>query len=112
MDQPDPLPDVITIGEKYRPAMEVQTPSEAQAMFARLVEHTMRITGKTQEEAERIERSNIGYFSGYYSRETADRVMRLFGAVHPIFGGPGEWPSDPQEILRLGIEAGKRSAKQ
>lgn len=31
--------------------------------------------------------SNVGYVSGYCGRDTANRIMRFTGGVHPIFGG-------------------------
>lgn len=31
-------------------------------------------------------RSNIGYCSGYYDPTTAQRIMKIFNTVHPIFG--------------------------
>lgn len=36
--------------------------------------------------AEQIVNSNLGYFSGYYKRETQERIQKLYGASHPIFG--------------------------
>ena len=75
----------ITIGEKYRPAMEITDQVEADAYFEMCVEHTMRL-GKSRQEAEKIERSNLGYYAGYYDHETMARVNRLFHTQHPIFG--------------------------
>lgn len=79
------FPDQITIGDKYRPAMEIEDAEQARAYFEACVEHCMRF-GKTREEAERIERINLGYFAGYYSSDVGQRVLRLYGAAHPIFG--------------------------
>lgn len=74
-----------TFGEKYGPAMAIQTEEEARAWFEKCVEHTMTF-GKDRKEAEAVERLNIGYYTGYYDDETAERVMRLFNVTHPIFG--------------------------
>jgi len=79
------MPDRITIGEKYGPAMTITDPEEARAYFEACVEHTMRFN-KTRDEAEAIERINLGYYAGYYDAKTATRILRLFGAEHPIFG--------------------------
>jgi hypothetical protein len=77
----------ITYGEKYGPAMQVQTKEEAAAYFEECVEHTMEWQPDiTREEAESIEKQNIGYYAGYYDKETYDRVMELFDTNHPIFG--------------------------
>ena len=101
----------ITIGEKYGPAMDVQTEDEARVYFERCVTHTMEHFGKSREEAEAVERSNIGYYMGYYDSEPRDRVARLYGptmATHPIFGegfGRGNDPTPEQAF-----EAGRKAA--
>lgn len=46
--------------------------------------------GKTREEAEQIERSNLGYYAGYHLDETRERVERLFRCAHPVFGSIAE----------------------
>lgn len=88
----------MSIGEKYSPAMEVETIEEAQAYFEECVQHTMSF-GKTREEAEGIERINIGYYAGYHDRETIARVQKLYGFGHPIFGTS---EPTPEEALQAG----------
>jgi len=85
----DALPHHITIGEKYGPAMKVKDEAEAAVYFERCVEHTMA-RGRTRTEAEAIERSNLGYYAGYYDAETRERVERLFRCAHPVFGAIAE----------------------
>ena len=93
----------ITIGEKYGYAMEITEQAEADAYFEECVQHCMSY-GKSREDAEKIERMNLGYYAGYgYDRE---RVERLFRCQHPLFGaaknetspeqafGIGEMPTD------------------
>lgn len=99
--------DKITIGDKYRPAMEITDPIKAKEYFEMCVEHTMRF-GKTREEAESIERQNLGYFSGYYSNDTMVRVQELFCCAHPIFGRAMADTSGPTTEQTL--EAGRRAA--
>ena len=95
----------LTIGECYGPAGElVKTRKEAQAYMEALVGHSIRVHGQTEKEARRLQRSNIGYYSGYYSAATMVRAQRLFSAVHPIFGSA--IPS-PQEAY----DAGKKLAR-
>ena len=97
------FPEQITIGDKYRPAMEIEDSVEAAEYFEACVEHCMRF-GASREEAEKIQRANLGYYAGYYNQETQERVERLFGAVHPIFGpvgGPDE-PKTPEETFEMG----------
>lgn len=95
----------ITIGDKYRPAIEVTTKEEAAAYFERCVEHCMSFD-KTREEAERIERINIGYFAGYYDYATRQRIEALYGAPHPVFGS-----SQPtaEEAFNAGVRLAKES---
>lgn len=82
-----PLPDELTYGEAYGPAMEVTTAEEAAAYLERLVERDMRMDPTlTRAAAIHLEKSNIGYWTGYYDRKTAARVMALFNCEHPVFG--------------------------
>ena len=80
------LPDKITYGEKYGPAMKIKDRAEAAAYFEACVQHTMRMRPCGREEAESIERQNLGYWAGYYDSGTRSRVERLFMCEHPIFG--------------------------
>lgn len=75
-----------TIGEKYGPAMEIKTQAEADAYFEKCVAHTLSFGEVDRKKAEAIERSNLGYYAGYYSSETRERVERLFRCKHPVFG--------------------------
>lgn len=98
------IPRNATYGEKYDPAMEVATQEEAQAYFELCVQHTMSF-GKTRDEAERCERLNIGYWSGYYSRDTMAKIRELYGFCHPFIG-----PDDtPEQILEKGKVLGRRA---
>jgi hypothetical protein len=74
-----------TFGEKYGPAMEITDQADADAYFEECVQHSMSF-GKSRQEAEQTERSNLGYYAGYYDTETRERVERLFCCAHPIFG--------------------------
>jgi hypothetical protein len=100
--------DTTTIGDMYHPAMAITDQAEADAYFERLVEYSMREWGKSREEAEQTQKSNLGYFAGYYDSETRERVERLFHCSHPVFGSIAEKGAPtPEEAL----EAGKRMAR-
>jgi hypothetical protein len=104
----DRMPVNITIGDKYRPAMTITDQADADAYLARCVEHTLRCVGGAREDAEKIERDNLGYFAGYYNHETRARVERLFSCAHPIFGAiAANGPPTADEALRKGIELGQ-----
>lgn len=99
-----PLPETMTIGERYNPAMEMTDTADAQAYLEALIEHDMRVWGQTEDEARRIQLSNLGYYTGYYDYETRQRVQALFGAVHPVFGMT---QPTPEEALQAGIDRAK-----
>lgn len=101
------MKDQITIGEKYKPAMEITDQSQADAYFEECMHHCMS-HGKSRREAEEIERSNLGYFAGYYNNETRGRVERLFRCEHPIFGAIAEKGAPTAEAA---FEMGKSMAR-
>lgn len=106
------IPLHVTIGDKYRPAMEITEQADADAYWKRMVEHNMACAAaegkhQTREEAERIERGNVGYFAGYYGLETQERVERLFMAVHPVFGSVKGPQMTAEEILHAGMNMAK-----
>lgn len=88
--KPTIMPDQISLMDKYEPAMTITDEIEAQAYFNQCVEHCMRIGRMGREEAERIERQNIGYYSSYFNKEAQQRVERLYQCVHPLFGPMGK----------------------
>lgn len=98
------FPKVIAYGDKYDPAMKITDPDEAKAYFDLCVRHAMTFD-KTREEAEEMERINIGYWAGYYGREVAERVYRLFGVEHPYFGAVENWPTQ-EEAFEMGKKIG------
>lgn len=75
-----------TAGAIYGPAMEIQTAEEAAQYLKELVTYHAQKWNLSLEQAEINVRGNLGYYAGYYNAETFDRVMKLFGAAHPIFG--------------------------
>lgn len=101
------FPKIITIGEKYGPAMEITDQTEADEYFERCVEHSMTF-GHDRAKAEQIERSNLGYYAGYYDTETRARVEKFFKCSHPIFGKIGEQGQpDMAEVFDIGLQLGK-----
>jgi hypothetical protein len=97
----------ITIGAKYFPALQVKTAEEARAYFEQCVAHTMEF-GKSREDAEQIERHNIGYFMGYEKREEMARLTKLYGFGHPFIS----LDDTPEQILRKGLEMGRKTAEK
>ena len=58
------------------------------------------------EDALNIAKSNLGYFAGYYDRETYDRVNKAYCAVHPIFK-TNPFDIDPEEAYTMGVKSVK-----
>lgn len=99
-----PFPDDITLGDKYAPAMKITDQAEADIYFERCVEHAMRF-GEARELAESAERTNLGYYAGYYDSETRRRVESLFRCAHPAFGAIAQKPPPtPEEAFTMGQE--------
>lgn len=85
------IEDNVTIGEKYRFAMEIKTKEKAKAYLKALIEHNIKILKKegvkgTIEKAKEIELSNIGFLAECYGNEKRKKVYELFNASYPIFG--------------------------
>ena len=104
----DDFPLLITLGKKYGPAMQITDQSKADAYFEKCVRHTMS-HGKSQQESEAIERSNLGYYAGYYDKNTRERVERLFHCAHPIFGRIADRGTP---TAKEAFEAGARLAQE
>lgn len=96
----------ITIGEKYGPAMAIMSQDKADAYFEECVKHSMSF-GKTREEAEYIERQNLGYYAGYHSHATRLRVERLFNCQHPVFGAAERGPVSIDDAIGTGMALAK-----
>lgn len=90
--------------------MKMTDPEEAKEYLAALIERGVKHWGQTPDESERIQKENLGYYSGYYDTDTMVRVQKLFSCVHPVFGevkSEKDLPS-PEEAF----EMGKKWAKE
>lgn len=47
--------------------------------------------------------------TGYLNRTEAGRLLELFETKHPYFGAIEEWPDNPEEILLMGMELGRKA---
>jgi len=103
------FPKNATIGDLYRPAMKITDQEEADEYIESLINWAVTKHRQSREKAEKIQRSNLGYFAGYFDSETMERVNRLFNTVHPIFGGKA--PDSPEKTLRLGMKMGEKVKK-
>ncbi len=80
--------------------------------YPKIIDYALSLSG--DEQAEFIEEyaktglhalANVGYFSGYYSNEKADEIMRVFKTAHPIFGT--RHPS-AEECMKMGVKWAKK----
>lgn len=105
------FPEKATIGDLYHPAAKLQTKEDAAEYLEALVDHCVQARAAAgdpvgREKAIAIQKSNIGYFMGYYDADTAKRVYWLIdGCVHPIFGTDRP---DAKEAFAAGVAAGSR----
>lgn len=76
----------MTYREQFDSAMKCETPEEAQKWLDAEIVHYGRDFDHTPEHAKGVILCNLGYMAGYFDHETAQKIHRLFGAVHPIFG--------------------------
>ena len=106
------LPEHMTIGEAYGPAMEITTQTEADEYFAALVHRNMRFSAQSRREAEGVVRQNLGYYAGYYTHETRQRVERLFRCSHPVFGAAESEPISADEAFAAGKAYAKSGGAQ
>lgn len=86
-------------------ALHFGTKDKAREIVEAQVREMVDVLGYTEVEARRLTLINIGYYSGYFDHETADRIMDLFETEHPVFG---RTHPTPQEAFRLGRELGER----
>jgi len=102
----------------YDIAVKATTQEEADRCFETLVKQCMTLRKERGESCsrkvcEKIQRENIGYYSGYFDLETQKRVEILYKAVHPLFGATttkqGMKNREPKNAFRLGVKwAAKR----
>lgn len=86
--------------------MEITDQAKADEYFEALVRRHMKYFGQSREEAERVNRINLGYYAGYYDDGTRTRVERLFRCSHPIFGAIARnGPPTPEEAFAAGRKA-------
>ncbi|MBE3093445.1 MAG: hypothetical protein IMZ52_00310 [Actinobacteria bacterium] len=104
------FPENCTIGDMYHPAMKITTQEEANEYFESTVQYSLNQNPEMgREKAERIQKSNFGYFAGYYDNETRERVERLFCCEHPIFGSIKKNGSPtPEEAFEMGKNLSKK----
>lgn len=102
---PTDLPATLTYGVMLDLARAVTTPEDGALLLGALVRRAQQENPDlSDDEALAMQRSNLGYLSGYCDVDTQRRFERVFGAVHPVFGrvdGPDE-PKTAAETFEMG----------
>ena len=102
----------------YHDAINVTTQKAADEVFKLLTDECMRLRKErgespTREKCENIQRSNLGYYAGYFSNEVRERVERLYKCEHPIFGAIAKkGPPTPEQAFAMGLKMGKASRRK
>ena len=82
-------------------------------IFELCVEHNMRVSNNSYAKAEEIERSNLGYWAGYFDNKTRARVERLFECAHPVFGAIDKVGAPTlEEAFQMGQDYATRRLKK
>ena len=96
-----------TMGEIFNTALDVAETGDGnrcQAFLTSYVEYIVSESNSNVAEAERIAKSNLGYFAGYYNSKVYETINKAYGAVHPVFGG-NPFDISPEEVYRKALEA-------
>lgn len=100
----------MTYREQFDNAMKCTNKEEAAIWLEKEIARYESDYGKTREEASKVILSNLGYMAGYYDQATSKKVHDLFGANHPVFGGPDYWDRvTPEEAFEAGKKMMARS---
>ena len=99
-----------TIGEVFNEALHYAKTDKNKAsnFFKAYVEHILNTNAIIYDEAERIAKSNLGYFAGYCNKETIDIIYETYQCSHPIFGDK-PYDVSPQEAFEKGMERASRN---
>lgn len=81
---------LITIGDIFNKALEIAKTDDKERCQLFLKSYSEYISSKNNisiDKAIDIAKSNLGYFAGYYGRETYDIISSMYNAIHPVFKG-------------------------
>ena len=103
-----------TFGEIFNNGLKLakENKNEAQEFFKQYIQFILEDNDKvnTIEDAERIAKSNFGYFAGYYTQEVCDIIYETYQCSHPIFGDK-PFSVSPEEAYQKGLELGRELQK-
>lgn len=99
--------ELKTIGEIFDTALDLAKNDtyEAGVFYNAYIDYVRDANGSTREEAEKIVKSNLGYFAGYYDSKTCDLIYKVYCTEHPVFGKK-PFGISPEDAFNAGLEAG------
>lgn len=99
--------EIKTAGEIFDIALNLAKTDKQKAIqfFNAYVDWVRDTNGSSREEAEKIVKDNLGYFSGYYNKEVSDIIYSTYSCEHPIFG-KNPFGISPEDAYRAGLKAG------
>lgn len=80
---------------------------KASTFYNEYVQYVMDINKSDRDAAERIVKSNLGYFAGYYNKDVCDIIYSTYNCCHPIFG-KSPFSVSPEEAFETGYKLGKQ----
>lgn len=99
--------ELKTIGEIFDTALNLAKTDKYRAgvFFNVYVNYVQNANECNREEAEKIVKSNFGYYSGYFNKEVSNIIYSTYCCEHPIFG---KRPFDvsPEDAYLAGLKAG------
>lgn len=99
--------ELKTAGEIFDTALNLaKTDKHNAGVFFNTYVDWVRDTNEcSHEEAEKIVKDNLGYFSGYYNKEVSDIIYSTYNCEHPIFG-KHPFGISPEDAYLAGLKAG------
>ena len=88
---------------------EITTSEQAAALVETEAAEAAEFYNQPIEEARTKLLQRIGYVTGYFSHQQADKIMELFTTEHPVFG---RLHPSAEEQYRLGKEYAERRLKE
>ena len=98
--------ETLTFRETLEPTISITEQANADQYLKDYIAYIRKWLDKEPRQdnmtAEQIAKANLGYYAGYFDRETRIRVEKLFHCEHPFFGKATEHEVSPKEAFEIG----------
>lgn len=107
------MPKEVDMNRLYTAAMAVKTVPEAERWTKILAYLVADLEENTAQHAIGFVKNAIGYLAGYANNVERDRIERLYGTRHPVFGTVSEdGIPTPEQAFQLGYDMAARYKQQ